>query len=270
MKILSHLSRVVMPLTLCAALVVPAALAVAAGGANSAAPAAPPVGRSGPLTGQERARQDVLARLVLDADGAKPADAVLRQDGFIRVSSGPTLERLSSNSDDVTVSTPYVYFDTTYYRYTAVAKYHWDNDKFGCCGNQGGDDAFGIRASSGVGNLAGVTGQFSGKSGLYYGTSVIKNPSDNNKYGVAYRKQDTSRGLSGNRTDYNMYSGVVTMGVNAPSCGKTVNFYSKVWHTWSSSSITGFDISVDGFGAEWSNTDHGWSAASQAGGWKPC
>jgi hypothetical protein len=104
------------------------------------------VARTGPLSAQERARQDELSHLVLAADGATPSDQALAAKGFVRVSSGPSQQLVSTTNADVTMGTPYVYWDLNYYRYTAVAKYTWDNQHYGCCKAIGGDDGFGIRA----------------------------------------------------------------------------------------------------------------------------
>jgi hypothetical protein len=220
---------------------------------------------------QERARQAELSRLVLASDGATPSDAALAARGFVRVSSGPAYQLVSTTNADVTMYTPYVYWDTTYYRYTAVAKYSWDNQHYGCCGDIGGDDGFGIRASRGVGNEKGTTGTFFGR-GYYYGTSVVKNPSDNNVYGVTYIKQDEATGVSGGRgIDYNMYSGTVTMGVNTPGCHKRdTYFYASYFHTWSSTGINSIGVASNGFVVGWTSEGHNWTAASPAGKWNGC
>jgi hypothetical protein len=228
------------------------------------------VARSGPLSTQERARQAELSRLVLAADGATPSDQALEARGFVRVSSGPSQELVATTNADVTMGTPYVYWDTTYYRYTAVAKYSWDNQHYGCCKSIGGDDGFGIRASRAVGNERGTTATFFGR-GYYYGTSIVKNPTDNDRYGVAYKKQDQATAVCcGRGIDYNMYKGTVTMGVNTPGCHRDTYFYSKYFHTWSSTDIDSIGVASNGFTVGWISKGHQWAAASAAGKWNGC
>jgi hypothetical protein len=261
-----------------AALALSAALISQAGGSPGAPQAmgetsggsGAPVGTSGPLSPAEQARERTLAQLVLDAPKGKPSAGTLRRNGFVQVSTDPSTELVATTSNDVTMNTPRVYWDTTYNRYTATASYGWKNDNFGCCGNVGGYDGFALRSNRAIGNTTGVTGRFSGKPGLAYGTTIVSNPSDNNVYGAAYRWQDTSRALAGGRIDYNMYSGVVTLSVNPPGCGTTAYLYSNYAHSWSSSSLNGFEISASGFGVSWSTSSNHWTAASQAGSWKPC
>jgi hypothetical protein len=226
-------------------------------------------GRTGPLSKTEASRSRLLGRLVLKAQGAAPSSTILRQNGFVQVSTAPKQHlRMVSTGDSVTMTTPYVYWDTTYFRYTAVAKYRWDGDywenKGG--GNVGGPDGFGLRFDRKMDNR-GVTGQFSGK-GLAFGTSIVTNPADNSSNGVAYTKQDKAQALAGNDFDYNMKSGVVTMTVGRPACGTTTHLYSRYFHTWSDASVTGFDISLTGFGVSWTSDPQKWYAASQAGTWK--
>jgi hypothetical protein len=229
------------------------------------------VARSGPLSPQERARQAELSRLVLAAHGVTPSDEALAARGFLRVSSAPSQELVSTTNADVTMGTPYVYWDTTYYRYTAVAKYSWDNQNYGCCGDIGGDDGFGIRASRAVGNEKGTTGAFFGR-GYYYGTSIVKNPAANNQYGVAYKYQDEATAVCcGHGIDYNMYSGTVTMGVNTPGCHKAdTYFYASYFHTWSTTGINSIGVASNGFSVGWSSSGHQWTAASAAGKWNGC
>src|SRR3954470_22308683 len=132
---------------LAAAALVPAVSAQGSAPQLSTAEARAAVARSGPLSPQEKARQDELSRLVLAAPGATPSDEALEARGFVRVSSAPSQELASTTNSDVTMHTPYVYWDTTYYRYTAVAKYSWDNQNYGCCGDIGGGEGFASRAS---------------------------------------------------------------------------------------------------------------------------
>jgi hypothetical protein len=257
---------------LAAAVMVPALSAQASAPVLPTGDARAVLARSGPLSPQEVARQDELSQLVLASDGDTPSDEALQARGFVRVSEGPSVNMAASTTgDDVTMGTPYVYWDTTYYRYTAVAKYSWDNQNYGCCGDIGGDDGFGIRASRAVGNEKGTTGAFSGR-GYYYGTTVVKNPADNNVYGVAYKHQDHAIGVCcGKGTDYNMYSGTVTMGVNSPGCHKrTTYFYSSYWHTWSETDINSIGVASDGFSVGWSTSSQHWTAASAAGQWNGC
>jgi len=228
--------------------------------------------RKGPLSVQERARQAELSQLVLAAPGARPTDEALKALGFLVVSEDPSQELVATTNSDVTMGTPYVYWDTTYYRYTAVAKYTWDNQRYGCCGDIGGDDAFGIRANRAVGNDRGTTGTFSGRPKMFYGTTVVKNPAKNNDYGVVYKYQDEAHGLCcGKGVDYNMYSGTVTMGVDSPGCKKyTTYFYGEYGHTWSRTDINSISVGKDGIGFGWSRSDSHWEAASPAGKWNGC
>lgn len=230
---------------------------------GASAPAA-----TGPLTAAEHARQRLLARLVDRAPGAVPSAEVLADHGFVRVSTGPRFV-LASSSDDVSFPTPYVYFDTTYHRYTAVAKYTWDcqcwENQGG--GNVGGADGFALRFDRRMDNR-GVTGTFHGRAGLAYGATVVRNPADNSSAGVAYSLQDQAVALCcGKGSDYNMHHGTVTMDVGRPACGTTTHLYSRYFHTWSDSAVTGFSVSVSGFGVSWNSSSKHWSAASQAGTW---
>jgi hypothetical protein len=143
-------------LALAAAALVPALSTQVSAPQQSPGEARAAVARSGPLSTQERARQAELSRLVLDSDGATPSDQALAARGFVRVSSKPSQELVSTTNADVTMYTPYVYWDLYYFRYTAVAKYKWDNQHYGCCKAIGGDDGFGIRASRAVGNERGT------------------------------------------------------------------------------------------------------------------
>lgn len=208
---------------------------------------------------------------MIDNSSGVPSPALLLEHGFVRVSSEPhsALRLVSSSNSNVTMDTPHVYFDTYYFRYTAVGTYHWDGDFWE--GNLGGPDAFGLRFDRKMDNR-GVTGRFSGKPNTgpgtsAFGTTIVRNPSDNGSYGVAYSLQDAEYVLCCGRVDYNMYSGRVTMDVGRPACGTTTHLYSRYFHTWGSSGVTGFEISISGFGVSWSSETQHWAAASQAGTW---
>jgi hypothetical protein len=198
--------------------------------------------------------------------GGVPTDALLRRHGYLRVSTAeaPSAQQRSSTPEDVRIPTPIIAFDLQRMRYTASATYQWN---CGSCwentgGNIGGPDGFGFSLSRAVTNQ-GTTGQFSGKPGLAIGTTVLSNTARNNQYGVAYKLQDWEVALPGNRLDYNTYSGAVTMDMARP-CGET-QIFSKVFHTWDTTALTGVDIGIFSIGAQWSTTAHHWQAVSQAG-----
>jgi hypothetical protein len=225
-----------------------------------------PVGRTGPMSVRETARQQLLGRIVARSKSDSQAHALLARHGFVIVSTTGIdgLRLVHSTNSDVTMGTPYVAFDTVAHRYTAYAKYHWDSDAFES--NVGGLDGLALRFNRNMTNN-GVTGTFYGKSTGPIGATTVRNPTDNSSAGVGYRLQDFWVALVGGKVDYNVWSGSVTMDVARPACGTSVQLYGAYMHSWGSDSLTGFSISTSGFGLSWKNGDQSWKAASQSGTW---
>jgi|SRR5664279_2442461 len=55
------------------------------------------------------------------------------------------------------------------------------------------------------------------------------------------------------------------------SRGKAYKGYSQLAHTWSTTGLSGFGVSVSGFSVSWSSSGHDWTASyNQVPTWYPC
>jgi len=95
---------------------------------------------------------------------------------------------------------------------------------------------------------------------------------DNSSYGAGFTGRDRmvtdwSFGHFVN-ADYSSHLLVVTIPIKPPPCNVSINYYTRYFHTWSDSAVTGFGINATGFNVSWTNTPNSWSAAAPVSTYK--
>jgi hypothetical protein len=213
--------------------------------------------------------------------GAGEVDAMLAERfGWVRVTSDTSVASAfltsdDSENDDVTMSTPSVYYNTQQGRYEAMATFRWLS-----CGsypcywyesdggtNLGGYDGFGLS----IGKLV------TRKTQSFYvytasGTrTTYTNPWDADDSGATYRNQD--KFTCGKGCGYNWDHGllVYSFGLRSgcPRGNYAVN--SKLGHTWDSTSVSGISVTTKGVTISFDKQEHYWQAVNpQQRNWYPC
>lgn len=162
------------------------------------------------------------------------------------------------------------------YRWRAKkAQWHYFDAGRSCNPNRkckvGGKDGFGFRTSRRVNNRK-VIGMFCGRpkpgrDWSNFGCFWTKAPDENSSQGATFRPQDKVY-KTVVKPDSNVYTGSISMRIRKPKCGKRVNVFSRYAHGWSDTSLTGFSVSLSGFGLSWNKSEDHWQRTSQAGSFK--
>jgi hypothetical protein len=182
---------------------------------------------------------------------------------------------IAPTASHVNIYQPTVWKDTTTGFWVARATWAWKDcaPQFdivhcwftddGCyvVGNCGGADGFGINISRAVTRKA--TKFYTYTEEPYYEDSTYVNPETFNNTGVSFTEQDVVNRYGAH---YTWDKGSIYYYFTLPTCsklkGKTWIIDSKMSHTWSSSSVTGFGVFATGFSISWSNDSGHWSAVN--------
>lgn len=168
---------------------------------------------------------------------------------------GKPLVQPSSNNTQATVKEPTVYYDNDTASYVASSGWNWttingDN-------NNGSWDGFGLRVNQEVVSVLEEHLTLFDYYGNKYSTTQGKNKySLPEKYGYTQEFDDVAV-----YRDYHGHSGTSWMFFrfyNGKPVGKTVNLNATYWHTWDSTSINNFGVSITGFTGTFSVVSKGW------------
>ncbi|GAA1370874.1 hypothetical protein GCM10009661_30650 [Catellatospora chokoriensis] len=205
--------------------------------------------------------------------------------GLVKVSqpSSGGIEPMSSQGD-ATVSTPTIYYDTQAKYYYASASFSWNNQQTkadGSGGNVGGYDGFAIRFNKDITNM-GTGASFCpgnwGGATPYPGTKpgcVVVQPEDNDDFGSSYKYQDKLNQAYCGGTDYPscwIYIGAKGTIVHSfkKSWAGCLQVYSKYGHTWSSTQISGINVSNGSISFDFSSSSYRWDISSSNSGKLGC
>ncbi|WP_183093304.1 hypothetical protein [Nocardioides stalactiti] len=239
-------------------------------------------GKSTPVSPRERRSFHRVNSFLASLSGDLGAHRrELAEHGLQIVSDIPTIAPTATDNGDISLPRPYVLYNTQQHRYFVTASFEWKSSADywyfdGNCSsadnacNVGGKDGFGFRFNRRVINRV-VEAAFCGRDNVgrnwsQFGCFEPTNPEENSSQGATYRAQDKLYETVVN-PDYNLHTGVISMGIDVIPCGRTLQIFSRYGHGWDDTSLTGFDVSLSGFGMQWSDSDDHWVASSQSGTW---
>lgn len=210
-------------------------------------------------------QSEVVARMSRDfgLEQVRPID-----EGLLAVSPA------ASTNADVTVDRPTYFWDNPHHMGFVYASWQWSAagaarlaDEANCmslllqCARKavGGPDGFAVTMNGSY-----VPSSYylsvSDRNGVYQGMPALSTSSTT---GAGFTGQDQFWG-NVNNANYSWYSGVATLSFTGfNGCGKTLQMFSRLAHSWSTTSVNGFSIGVWSIGVNWNNTSYAWSAASQ-------
>lgn len=181
-----------------------------------------------------------------------------------------TVTPFSSARSSITFTTPDVFYDSSTKLYYSLTGWTWNNDSYKTelptplfATNNGNEDGF-ASYISGTPFAMGSSLSYGG-AGCYFGATVDTSPTDNSSNGYAYLFQDKVKLNAGSYCS-NSKTGQLSMTIQNPTTCQDITVKSKFVHTWSSATISAFNIGLSDISVTVTPATLSWIAASN---WSP-
>lgn len=187
------------------------------------------------------------------------------------------LAALASSASNVIISKPLLYWDMYARRYQVYVTWTWRTcdgepcygDDVPRSGNVGGQDGFGVQVSRSLPPIWTHLQAFNGHGAVTNYTT----PETHNQGGATFSEQDILATYH-DLLSYTWHHGSIIWAFGRPSCrpGQYWTFNAKMAHTWSSTALTSFTVSIPaGIQATFSSTEDNWFGAGPSPyNWYPC
>ncbi|SDO65953.1 hypothetical protein SAMN05192576_0208 [Nocardioides szechwanensis] len=213
------------------------------------------------------------------------SDEWLEEQDLYLVSETPQYDLVATNSSNIAIYRPDVFYDSDLRRYFVIAEYRWDSmvgedlynyfDSSSSCDvdtpcNVGGKDGFALRFSRNLVNRQADV-NFCGRSDITrdwanFAGCASPPPDANSSAGASFLQQDKVY-KTVVKPDYNVYNGQIIIVVDPIACNSTVQMFSRYGHTWSSTGISAIEVGTAAINIVFTKTEDRWSVASQSGTW---